>query len=92
MSKLPFRDGDGLWQQAGVAVYLALLAEQAGSCPVGNVIGEPTQGKSGRHMQEAERQASKGGKCCARAKKCFFLNFAGMMGQKTPGETSPTKR
>ncbi len=71
MSKLPLRDGDGLWQQAGVAVNLALLAEQAGSRPVGDVIGEPTPDKSRRHKQEAERQASQGGKCCARAKKCF---------------------
>jgi hypothetical protein len=40
MSKLPLRDGDGLWQQAGVAVDLALLAVQAGFCPAGDVVGE----------------------------------------------------
>jgi hypothetical protein len=51
MSKLPLRDGDGLRQQAGVAVYLALLAEQAGSCPVGDVVGEPTPDKSRRHKR-----------------------------------------
>jgi hypothetical protein len=51
MSKLPLRDGDGLRQQAGVAVYLALLAEQAGSCPVGDVVGEPAPDKSRRHKR-----------------------------------------
>jgi hypothetical protein len=36
--KLSVRDGDGLRQQAGVAVDLALLAVQPGSHPVGDVI------------------------------------------------------
>jgi hypothetical protein len=46
---MPLRDGDGLWQQVGVAVDLALLGVQAGSCPVGDIFGEPTPDKSRRH-------------------------------------------
>ncbi len=41
VSKPLLRDGDGLRQQASVAVDLALLAVQAGSRPAGDVIGEP---------------------------------------------------
>jgi hypothetical protein len=46
VSKPSLRDGDWLWQQTGVAVGLALLAVQAGSCPVGDVIEEPAPNKS----------------------------------------------
>jgi hypothetical protein len=45
-SKLSLRDGDGLQQQGGVAVDLALLAVQAGSRPCGDVIEEPAQKES----------------------------------------------
>ncbi len=49
VSKLPLRDGNGLRQQAGVVVDLALLAVQAGSRPDGDVVGEPTPDKSRRY-------------------------------------------
>ncbi len=49
VSKLPLSDGDGLRQQAGVAVDLVPLAVQAGSRSVGDVIGEPVPDKSRRH-------------------------------------------
>ncbi len=48
VSKLLLRDGDGLWQQAGVAVDLALLAVQAGSRPAGDIIEEAAPDKSRR--------------------------------------------
>ncbi len=48
VSKLPLRDGDGFQQQDGVAMGLALLAVQAGSCPDGDVVGEPTPDESRR--------------------------------------------
>jgi hypothetical protein len=43
VSKPLLSDGDGLRQQAGMAVDLALLAVQAGSRPIGDVVGEPEQ-------------------------------------------------
>jgi hypothetical protein len=46
VSKLLLRDGDGLRQEAGVVVELALLAVQAESRPAGDVIGEPRQTKT----------------------------------------------
>ncbi len=49
MSKPPLRDGDGLWQQVGVAVDLAPLAVQSGFCPAGDVIGEAAPDKPRRH-------------------------------------------
>jgi hypothetical protein len=39
----------GLWQQASAAVDLALLAVQAGSRLVGNVVGEPASNESRRN-------------------------------------------
>ncbi len=55
VSKPLLKDGDGLRQQAGVVVDLALLAVQAGSRPIGDVVGEPTPDKSRRHkMLEGE--------------------------------------
>ncbi len=90
VSKLPLRDGDGLRHQAGVAVDLVPLAVQAGSRSVGDVIGEPVPDKSRRH--NTKRQASYRGKCCARAKKMYFRNFAGTMGPNIPVETSSTRR
>jgi hypothetical protein len=42
MSKPLLRDGDGLRQQAGVAVDLAPLAVHAGFCPAGDIVGEAT--------------------------------------------------
>ena len=50
MSKPPLRDGDGLQQQEGVAVDLALLAVQAGFCLAGEVVGEAAPDKPRRHM------------------------------------------
>jgi hypothetical protein len=49
VSKPLLRDGDGLRQQVGVALDLALLAEQAGSCPGVDIIGEPVPNKSRRN-------------------------------------------
>ncbi len=49
VSKPLLRDGDRLQQQTDVAVDLALLAVQAGSCPVGDVVGEPAPDESKRH-------------------------------------------
>ncbi len=69
MSKPPLRDGDGLRQQAGVAVDIAPLAVQAGFCPAGDVVGEAAPDKPRR--QKAPRGHSQGGKCCANAKKCL---------------------
>ncbi len=47
VSKPPLRDG--LRQHANVAVDLALLAVQAGSCPVGDVVGKLAPDKFRRH-------------------------------------------
>jgi hypothetical protein len=49
VSKPSLRDGDGLRQEAGVVVDLALLAVQVGSRPVGDVLGEPAPYKSRRN-------------------------------------------
>ncbi len=49
VSKLPLRDGDGLREQVGVAVDLALLTVQAGSRPVGDVVRDPAPDKHRRH-------------------------------------------
>jgi hypothetical protein len=49
VSKPSLRDGDGLRQQAGVAMDISLFAVQAGSSPVGDVVGEPTPNKSRRN-------------------------------------------
>ncbi len=49
MSKLPLRDGDGLRQQADVAVDLAPLAVQAGFCLAGEIVGEAAPDKPRRH-------------------------------------------
>jgi hypothetical protein len=46
MSKPPLRDGDGLLQQVGVAVDLAV---QAGFCPPGDIVGKAVRDKPRRH-------------------------------------------
>jgi hypothetical protein len=40
MSKPPLRDRDGLQQQVGVAMDLALLAVQAEFFPAGDIVGK----------------------------------------------------
>jgi hypothetical protein len=54
-----------------VAMDLALQAVQAGFCPAGDVVGERHTRQTYK-TQDAERQASQGGKCCANAK--IFLS------------------
>jgi hypothetical protein len=49
MSKPPLRDGDGLRQQAGVAMDLVLLAVQAGFCIASDVVGEATPDETRRY-------------------------------------------
>ncbi len=56
VSKLSLRDGDGLQQQAGVAVDLAMLAVQAGPRPVGDAVGEPTPNESRRNKMPQWKQ------------------------------------
>jgi hypothetical protein len=77
------RDGDGLGQKAGVAVDLAPLAVEAGFCLTGDVDGEAAPDKPRRHKAPGGRPPRMGN---------AFRNFAGMMGRKTPMETSPTRR
>jgi hypothetical protein len=62
MSKPPLRDRNGLRQQAGVAMDLALLAVEAESCPADYVIGKAVPDKPIKSGY-AERQVSQGGKC-----------------------------
>jgi hypothetical protein len=89
VSKLPLRDGDGLRQQEGVVVDLALLAVQAGSRPVGDVVGEPTPDKSRRHKMPRGKPHRMGN--VVQVQKMYFLNFAVTIGRKTPVETSPSR-
>ncbi len=90
VSKPPLRDGDGLWQQASVAVDLALLAVQAGYRPVGDVIGKPAPDESKRHKTQRGKPPQVGN--VVQKQKMSFLNFAGAMGRKTPVEMSSTRR
>ncbi len=78
MNKLLLRDRDGLRQQAGVAVDLALLAVQAGFCPAGDIVGEAAPGNS-RRYKASRGQLPRMGNAVQLQKKSF-QNFAGMMG------------
>ncbi len=88
VSKPLLKDGDGLRQQAGVVVDLALLAVQAGSRPVGDV-GEPTPDESRRHKM-LEGKPPRVGNVVQMQKKSF-MNLVGTMGLKTPIEMLPTR-
>jgi hypothetical protein len=67
---------------------LALLAVQAGSGQVGDVIGEPVPDESRRHktMSEPPRVGN-----FVPMPKISFLNFTGTMGHTTQVETLPTR-
>jgi hypothetical protein len=75
MRKPPLRDGDGLWQQVGVAVDPALLAVLAGFCPAGDVIGKTTPEKPRRH--KVLRTSLPGREMLCKCKKMSFQNFTG---------------
>ncbi len=70
VSKPSLRDGDGLLQQAGVVVDLALLAVQVGSRPVGDVVGEPAPDKS-RRDKTPRGEPPKAGNV-VQVQKCLF--------------------
>jgi hypothetical protein len=80
MTKPPLRDGDGLRQQAGVAMDLALLAVQAGSCPAGDDIGEVTPDKPRRHNAPRGRPPRVGN--VVQVKKNVFSEFCWDDGMK----------
>ncbi len=90
MSKLPLRDGDGLRQQAGVVVNLALLAVQAGFCPAGDVAGEAAPDKPRRH-KAPRGQPPRMGNAVQMQKSIFGIQL-GHWDEKLPVETSATRR
>jgi hypothetical protein len=73
MSKLPLRDGDGLRQQAGVAMDLALLAVQAGFCPAGDVVGKASIDKPRGHKTPRGQPPRMGN--AVHMQKYIFLQF-----------------
>jgi hypothetical protein len=89
VSKPLLRDGDGLWQQVGVAVDLALLAVQTGSRPVGDVVGEPAPDEYRRHKKPGGDPPRVG--IVVQMQKNVFSEFRWHNGQETPVETSPTR-
>jgi hypothetical protein len=69
--KTALRDRDWLQRQAGVAVNLGLLAVEAGTRPGGDIIGEFSPDKPGRHQTLGCEMLCEWEKMC-------FLNFSGM--------------
>jgi hypothetical protein len=91
MSKLTLGEGDGLQQQTGVAADLAPLAQCRQD--FAQLVTSLTRQRQTNLEDTRHREASlPGWEMLCKCKIMSFQNFAGTMGQKTPVETSPTRK